>query len=85
MKDIQKIADSFESLVKHMLEHPDKMILEICLDGTDATFRVSVAQRDVGVLIGKEGRVARSLRTILTGIGMKTKQRINLDIIGTSR
>ncbi len=82
MKDIQKVAESFETLVKLMLEKPDEMTMAVVPDGPGSIFRVTVAQGDVGVLIGKEGRIARSLRIILLAIGMKTKQKISLDIIG---
>jgi predicted RNA-binding protein YlqC (UPF0109 family) len=82
MKDIQKVAESFETLVKLMLEKPEEMTMAIVPDGTGSIFRVTVARGDVGVLIGKEGRIARSLRIILLAIGMKTKQKISLDIIG---
>lgn len=85
MKDIREIGQTFEALVRLMLEEPDQMDLQIIPDGTGATFRVCVAQRDVGILIGKDGRIARSLRIILMGIGMKTKQKINLDIVGPSQ
>jgi uncharacterized protein len=85
MKDIQKVADAFMALAKLIVEKPDEMTLNIVPDGTGAIFQVAVAQRDVGLLIGKEGRIARSLRIILLAIGMKTKQKISLDIIGPSK
>jgi|HubBroStandDraft_5_1064220.scaffolds.fasta_scaffold483920_2 predicted RNA-binding protein YlqC (UPF0109 family) len=82
MKDIQKVAEIFETLVKLILEKPDEMTMAVVPDGTGSIFRVTVARGDVGVLIGKEGRIARSLRIILLAISMKTKQKISLDIIG---
>jgi hypothetical protein len=44
-------------------------------------YRVTVAPCDVGKLIGKQGRTARAMRTILAGAGMKLNQRHRLDIV----
>jgi hypothetical protein len=40
-----------------------------------------VAEADMGYVIGKQGRTARSLRTILAAMGMKDKHRYTLDIL----
>jgi uncharacterized protein len=50
-------------------------------DGDGTVYRLRVAPGDVGKVIGKEGRTARAIRTILGGIGMKQKHRYTLDII----
>jgi len=82
MGDIQKLADLFRALLKLMVDNPGDLKLVVIPDETGATFSVTVAEGDAGMLIGKEGRIARSLRIILLAIGMKTKQKINLDISG---
>jgi len=44
-------------------------------------FRVQVSPSDIGKLIGKQGRTARSIRTILGAASMKTGHRYTLDIL----
>lgn len=53
-----------------------------CLDGNDGitTLNVHVAPSDTGKLIGKQGRTARSLRTILSAASMKLHHRYALKI-----
>lgn len=53
-----------------------------CLDGNDGvtTLNVHVAPSDTGKLIGKQGRTARSLRTILSAASMKLHHRYALNI-----
>ena len=80
MKDIQKIADALTAVIRLIVEKPDEMYLTIVPDGSGWMFRVSVSPSDVGMLIGKQGRIARSLRIVLIAISMKTKQKISLDI-----
>ena len=65
MKDIQKIADALTAVIRLIVDKPDEMSLTIVPDGSGWMFRVSVSSSDVGMLIGKQGRIARSLRIIL--------------------
>ena len=44
-------------------------------------FRLQVSPSDVGKLIGKQGRTARSIRTVLSAAGLKYRQRFALDIL----
>jgi uncharacterized protein len=44
-------------------------------------FRIAVHSDDVGKLVGKQGRTAKSLRTILSAVGMKARRRYSLDIV----
>ena len=80
MKDIQKIADALTAVIRLIVDKPDEMSLTIVPDGLGWKFCVSVSPSDVGMLIGKQGRIARSLRIVLIAISMKTKQKISLDI-----
>jgi hypothetical protein len=50
-------------------------------EGGGVTYRVSVADEEIGQVIGKQGRTARSLRTILAAVSMKDRQRYTLDIL----
>ena len=52
--------------------------------GVSTVIRVTVSQKDLGKVIGKQGRTARSLRTILAAAGQKHKQSYSLDIVAAS-
>lgn len=80
MEDIEKIAYTLTAVIRLIIDKPDQMALTIVPDGSGWMFRVSVSPGDVGMLIGKQGRIARSLRILLIAIGMKTKRKIGLDI-----
>jgi uncharacterized protein len=80
MEDAQKTADALMALMRLIVDKPEEMSLAIVPDGSGWMIRVSVSPSDVGMLIGKQGRIARALRTILSSACMKTKQRISLDI-----
>jgi predicted RNA-binding protein YlqC (UPF0109 family) len=80
MEDIEKIADALTAVIRLIIDKPDEMALTIVPDGSGWMLRVSVSPGDVGMLIGKQGRIAKSLRIILIAISMKTKRKVGLDI-----
>jgi len=61
-----------------MADHPDDVRVEVI--SSDA-LRLTVHASDIGKMIGKQGRTARSLRTILGAIGMAHGTRYSLDIV----
>jgi predicted RNA-binding protein YlqC (UPF0109 family) len=81
------LAENDESMRKLILEiartlvdDSDAVSVEIHDEGGLITLRLHVANSDTGKIIGKQGRTARSLRTILTAASMKLQRRYSLDI-----
>ncbi len=70
-----------ETVCKSLVDNPeDVQVTQI--DGEQTTIlELRVAQADLGKVIGKQGRTARAIRTILAAAGMKQKRRFNLEII----
>jgi len=70
-----------ETVCKSLVDNPeDVKVTQI--DGEQTTIlELRVHQSDLGKVIGKQGRTARAIRTILAAAGMKQKRRFNLEII----
>jgi uncharacterized protein len=64
-----------------LVDSPDNVVVEAFADGDGTLLRLHVAATDVGKVIGKQGRTARSMRTILSAASMKQKHRFALDIV----
>jgi predicted RNA-binding protein YlqC (UPF0109 family) len=63
------------------VEHPDEVAVEE-IDEPDATvFELKVAETDLGRVIGRQGRTAKALRTVLSAASAKMKRRAILEII----
>lgn len=77
---MNKIADILDGLAKALVNDPSAVVIEISATGNGSCLRVSVAPGDLGHIVGKQGRTARSLRTILSAIGTKTGHRFDLEI-----
>jgi len=70
-----------ETLCKSLVDNPEQVRVTQ-VDGEQTTIlELRVAQTDLGKVIGKQGRTARALRTILSAAGMKQRRRFNLEII----
>lgn len=68
-------------MAKALVDTPDSVTVEAYKEGDGTVLRLRVAASDVGKVIGKQGRTARSLRTILGAASMKLKHRFSLDIV----
>lgn len=68
-------------IVQALVDQPDGVSVELIEDREATILQVRVAPQDIGKVIGKQGRTARSLRTILGAASMKLRHRFALDII----
>lgn len=75
------VKELIELIAKALVDYPDQVKVTQ-LDGEQtAIIELKVAQDDIGKIIGKQGRIAHSIRVILGAAGMKLKKRFNLEII----
>ncbi len=72
--------DFLEYVVASVVEYPEDVVIDRKLDELGVLLTLTVNQSDMGRVIGKEGRTAQALRTLLRAIGLKTNARINLKI-----
>jgi len=71
-----------EQMAKALVDEPDKVAVELVPgDGENVVLELRVAPTDLGKVIGKQGRTARSMRTILGAAGMKLQKRFTLEIM----
>ena len=68
-------------IAKALVDDPNAVIVEAVERDESTVLRLRVAPSDVGKVIGKQGRTARSMRTILGAVSMKHHHRYTLDIL----
>jgi predicted RNA-binding protein YlqC (UPF0109 family) len=75
------VKELIELIAKALVDNPDQVVVR-AIDGEQSTvLELRVAPNDLGKVIGKQGRTARSIRTILGAAGMKLKRRFTLEIL----
>jgi uncharacterized protein len=75
------MIDLVTEIARALVDDPDSVVVEAIQEQEGTVLRLHVAPSDVGKVIGKQGRTARSLRTILSAASMKVKHRFALDIV----
>ncbi len=70
-----------EYVVKEIVTNPDAVKVTRSIDEKGVLLELTVDPSDMGVIIGKEGKTAKSIRTLLRVLGSKNDSRVNLKIV----
>jgi predicted RNA-binding protein YlqC (UPF0109 family) len=70
-----------EYIAKALVDNPDEVVVSEVVGDQTSVLELKVAKEDLGKVIGKQGRSARAMRTILSASSTKLKKRTVLEII----
>lgn len=76
------LADTLEHLVRGIVDNPDEVRVESSSTRRGRTLEVHVNPEDLGKVIGRGGRTATALRTVVSGVGGRG---IRVDVVDTDR
>ena len=77
----ESLKDLIEYIAKALVDHPEEVRVSEVEGERTSVIELTVAKDDLGKVIGKQGRTARSIRTILSAASTKIKKRSVLEII----
>lgn len=75
------MKELLELMAKALVDEPDEVEVKEIEGEQTTVLELKVAREDLGKVIGKQGRTARSIRTILSAAGMKHRKRVVLEIL----
>jgi len=75
------VKDIIKYIVQELVDHPDQVEVSEIEGKEIAVLELKVAKEDIGKIIGKQGRTAQAIRTILSAVSGKAKKRTVLKII----
>ncbi|MGB9735912.1 MAG: KH domain-containing protein [bacterium] len=75
------MKDLIESIAKQLVDKPDKVEVKVIESEHTSVIELRVDKEDMGKIIGKEGKTAKAIRTILAAAGNKLKKRFVLEIL----
>lgn len=75
------IKELIEYIAMALVDNPEAVRVNEVEGGQTTVLELSVAKNDLGKVIGKQGRTAQAIRTILNAISAKIKKRVVLEII----
>lgn len=76
------LADALEHLVRGIVDHPEDVRVQLLTTRRGRTLEVHVHPDDLGKVIGRGGRTATALRTVMSGVGGRG---VRVDVVDTDR
>lgn len=70
-----------ETLVKALVRNPDAVTVDIVRKGNLEIYRVHVAPEDMGKVIGRKGRIANAVRTVVKAGALRENRKVAVDIV----
>jgi uncharacterized protein len=70
-----------ENIVKALVDDPDKVFITETMGESIVILEISVDQGDIGKVIGKEGRIANAIRTVVAAAAAKNRKKVTVEIV----
>ncbi len=70
-----------EVIAKALVDHPDEVVVTEKEDARSIVLELSVASEDMGKVIGKQGRIAKAIRTVVKSAASKDDKKVIVDIL----
>lgn len=70
-----------EVIAKALVENPDEVVVTQKEEGKNVTIELHVAASDMGKVIGKQGRIAKAIRSVVKAASSKDNKRVDVEII----
>ena len=75
------MVELVETIAKELVENPDAVVVTYREEGNTLYIELKADQNDLGRLIGKEGRIAKAIRTLVKAAAIKDGVKVIVDII----
>ncbi|MFO0667052.1 MAG: KH domain-containing protein [Polyangiaceae bacterium] len=81
MSDTAPFKELIRAIAVELVEHPDQVVVTEIASDHNALIELRVAKSDIGKVIGRDGRTAQSMRTVLAAMSTKLGRKAHLDIV----
>jgi uncharacterized protein len=78
---VSPLVDLVTLVARQLVDHPEQVVVREAAGDRYPRIELSVAREDIGKVIGKDGRTAQSIRTLLSAAASKAGRRAHLDIL----
>ena len=68
------------NIVKSIVDHPDKVVITEHTEGDEVLLTLTVAEEDVGMVIGKHGKIAKAMRTVMKTVAKIDDRKVTVEI-----
>ena len=75
------MKEILELIITNLVDDKSSVSIEEVEEAKTITYKVKVAKDDMGKVIGKQGRVARSIRTVMKSVSAKEGKKVNIEFV----
>lgn len=75
------MKDLVEVIAKALVDHPDEVVVTETESEKSIVIELKVAQEDMGKVIGKQGRIAKAIRTVVKSAASKDERKVIVEIL----
>ena len=76
------MKETLEIIIKNLVEFPDEVSVKEVAGEKSVVYEVKVAETDMGYVIGREGKIAGAIRTVMKALAAKEQKRVSVEFIG---
>ena len=81
LSEANEMKELLTYIVKNLVSEPDAIAITEEIDGDNVTYSLRVAPGDMGRVIGRHGRIAKEIRTLMKAAGNRENKRVTVDIL----
>lgn len=75
------MKDVLEMIISNLVDNKNEVSIEENINNKIIDFKVKVSSDDMGKVIGRQGRVAKSIRTVMKSVGSKEGKKVNVEFV----
>lgn len=75
------MKELIEVMAKALVEHPEEVVVTERKEGDETIIELKVAASDMGKVIGRQGRIAKAIRSVVKAASTKTNEKVIVDIV----
>ena len=75
------MKETLEVIIKNLVEFPDEILVKEVAGDKSVVYEVKVAETDMGKVIGREGKIAAAIRTVMKAIAAKENKKTSIEFI----
>ena len=75
------MVELVEAIAKSLVDHPENVAIKTTEDASGLTIELTVDPDDMGKVIGKQGRIAKAIRTVVKAAATKENKKVTVEIV----
>ncbi|MCI8309967.1 MAG: KH domain-containing protein [Clostridia bacterium] len=75
------MQEILEVIIKNLVDNPDEVSINEVANAKSVCYEVKVAKNDMGKVIGKQGKMAKAIRSVIKAIAVKEHQKVTIEFL----